>query len=167
MGLLFYYYFYQIYYNNNNKVTILMPPSVNSTETGHGSFADDENEINEKHIVDNNETQEYVDKSILTDPLLVKLTSEMERSNKIFVKRQSIINVDDKNTMTKAKQVLKDVYNDCNFIKKKINKKNDMDRSDRSDIKEQIENIELLNNICMYIYDKFKNKPEKSKGNVN
>ena len=36
-------------------------------------------------------------------------------------------------------------------------------RNDRSDIKEQIENIELLNNICMYIYDKFKNKPEKSK----
>jgi len=159
-------YHYYKYYNYNNKVTIKMPPSVNSSENDHSSFAADENEINENNINDNNETQEYVDKSILSDPLLVKLTTEMERSNKIFMKRQSIINIDDKNTMAKAKVVLKDIYNDCNFIKKKINKKNDMDRSDRSDIQEQIENIEVLNNICMYIYDKFKKKPEKPKGHV-
>lgn len=141
-----------------------MPPTVNSSENDHSSFAADENDVDENITNDNNETSEYVDKSIMTDPLIIKLTEQMNISNSIFMKRPSIINIDDKNTLAKGKSVLKDIYNDCHLIKKKINIKNDMDRSDRSDITEQIENIEILNNICLYIYDRYKKKPVQHKG---
>ena len=137
-----------------------MTKSINSENSG--SYAADENEVEESN--DNNDNPEYVEKSITSDPLIIKLNEKMTISSEMFNKRQSIINLDDKNTLGECRKVLKDIYNDFYLMKKKINIKNDMDRNDRSDIVEQIENIKLLNNICLYIYGKYKKKPVHNKG---
>jgi hypothetical protein len=153
-------YFYQIYNSNNSKIKTNMPNSINS-ENDNSSYAADENEVEES--IENNDNPEYVEKSITSDPLIIKLNELMAISNEIFIKRQSIINLDDKYTLTECRKVLKDIYNDCHLMKKKINIKNDMDRNDKYDIEQQIENIELLNNICLYIYGKYKKKPVHNK----
>jgi len=143
-----------------------MTSSKNSNE--NSSFAADEDEIDIKGAVneitspevreDKNENPEYTEKSITKDELIVNITDQMNIANNNFTRRATIIDLDDKKTLSLAKSVLKDVYNNTHLMKKKINIKNEMDENDRIDLKKQYEFLKILNNICNNIYGKYQRK---------
>lgn len=143
-----------------------MTSSKNSNE--NSSFAADEDKIDINEVIneitspgvreDKNENPEYSDKSITKDELIISITEQMNIANNNFTKRDTIIDLDDKKTLTLAKSVLKDVYNNTQLMKKKINNKNEMDENDRIDLKKQYEFLKILNNICNNIYDKYQRK---------
>ena len=60
-----------------------MPNSINS-ENDNSSYAADENEVEES--IENNDNPEYVEKSITSDPLIIKLNELIAISNEIFIK---------------------------------------------------------------------------------
>lgn len=138
------------------------------TSSKNSSFAADEDKIDINEVVneitspevreDKNENPEYSEKSITKDELIISITEQMNIANNNFTKRDTIIDLDDKKTLTLAKSVLKDVYNNTQLMKKKINNKNEMDENDRIDLKKQYGFLKILNNICNNIYDKYQRK---------
>ena len=101
--------------------------------------------------------------SIEKDSLILKINLELEKSKENYGEKIIHLTQEDKKVMVYLQRALIEAFTGANFMVKKVINKNLIDLNDRTDLEDQYQHLEELNNICSNIYGKYRRKQYRGK----